>query len=277
MDAAGPENETMLNRKTIEIDLSKADADLAFQACLLLRDAYDKGRANGAHIDMSDINVAVKRASEAIPGAAKAVRKAMAEVLSGSDYVDIEVAEPEGTVPEIVACLRLLHANRTPGGPEWSELDHAWETAVDAVRDSGILFVRLYWEDADEEKALAACEALCEAFDNGKARGASMDWNDVERAVGMALDAIPGSREAMEAARAACNDVDSEVEYHSVQPRWEGGKGLSDATWACLKMIYSARNFDETEWEDVEDAWVVAKKAVRKAARQAARTAGPGM
>jgi len=123
--------------------------------------------------------------------------------------------------------------------------------------------IRLDPAVADEAAALIACEALCDAYAGGR-DSHSIDWSDLDTAVCLAFDAVPGTRETIETAR-------EKLDYERFDEICLTWSGAPTAVHACFLLFHAYRNEEETEWSDVDDAYVVAKRAIRNAKRAAKR------
>lgn len=122
-------------RKTVTIDISDADEESAMQAAFALIGAYRNGEERGGSIEIDEIVTAIDLANKAIPGA----REMVATALSDADVDDIELAPNALASPAMLACLRLIHADRNKdSGFAWEEVDFAHEAALEAAQANGL-------------------------------------------------------------------------------------------------------------------------------------------
>lgn len=120
--------------KVVLIDVSSADEDAALTACKSLCRAYDLGESRGGSMDWSDVETAVDKALEAIPGARESVESAR-EALNDDDveFDDIEIKWEGETSQAVHACLLMIHSARFEDGSEWEDVDMAWEASKQAL------------------------------------------------------------------------------------------------------------------------------------------------
>lgn len=101
--------------------------------------------------------------------------------------------------------------------------------------------------DAINETALEEFSGLLkQAYANGEANGGSMDWNDVQKALDKAVEAI-GAESFMEV---ASSDEGFEDEPTLMLPQDASGE-----VRAAAALVVAYQNPESVDWEDVDTAW----------------------
>jgi hypothetical protein len=114
---------------------------------------------------------------------------------------------------------------------------------------------------AAEPEALAEYVRLLNvAYDNGEARGGSMEWSDVETALEKAVEAFG---EAGTAFREANDEIqyadDSDLE--DIDLLFVAGHEPSDAEMSAAKLMKAFVGGDHVKWEAVDEAWELVREA----------------
>jgi len=105
--------------------------------------------------------------------------------------------------------------------------------------------------DFDQEALDEYARLLDKAYENGKARGAHMDWNDVTAALDKAVDALGGE------ARLFVEDsqADGWPDDDFVSISFAEGTTTTKEAWSAASLLFAYRYPDDVKWEDVDAAW----------------------
>lgn len=103
-------------------------------------------------------------------------------------------------------------------------------------------------ETVDDEALVEFASLLRAAYENGRERGAHMDWNDVAAAKAKAVEAFGADGIAFQAA-AEAGFVDEPQVSYPVDASWE--------VRAAASLLLAYRYPEDVAWEDVDSAWEI--------------------
>lgn len=103
----------------------------------------------------------------------------------------------------------------------------------------------------DEEKLQKYAELLNQAYERGDEADGEMDWDDIQKAHDMAVEALgDGAREFVADAN---SDEGHEDGVKLLFP--ETYTEISNEAWSACLLLLAYRYPEDVKWEDVDDAW----------------------
>lgn len=104
--------------------------------------------------------------------------------------------------------------------------------------------------DIDHEGLTEYRRLLDKAYENGRKRGAHMDWSDVEAALDKAVVSLGEEAKVFIADSQSDEGLDDGVKVSFAE-----GTAVSDDAWSAALLLLAYRFPDDVEWEDVDAAW----------------------